>query len=303
MPLPDLITLHHGATHLQVCPAAGGSIVRFWHDDGHKVQDWLRPVSQQAISQQQGRDMGCYPLVPYCNRIRAGRFNFQDLEIKLPLNAAPQKHSLHGHGWQTAWQVVSVNERCVTLNYQHAADAWPWDYQAQQTFALSRQTLRVDLQIENLSDCAMPVGLGVHPFFIRTPQTQVYAQVDQIWLTDPEIMPTELVTAEPERDPKQGIWVDQVALDNNYTHWGGLARIKWPECGAEMTLCADSPFDNLVIFAPTNQSIVCVEPVSQVTDAVNLAERSDTGLHSLEPGLMFSASASFYYAFIGENAR
>jgi len=299
MTAPELITLRHKTTQLQVSPQAGGGIVRFWHEDSRGLRDWLRPVSQAALAKQQGRAMGSYPLVPYCNRIREGRFTFQGRAVQLPLNALPMRHSLHGQGWQVAWQVIAATDEQLTLEYQHQADAWPWDYQVRQSFSLGRQSLQITLQLENRGDDPMPAGLGIHPYFIRTPQTRVLAEVDKIWLTDEEIMPLERVTPDPARNPKQGIWVDQVALDNNYTGWQGLARIHWPEWGAEMTLSADSPFDYLVIYSPAEQPIVCVEPVSHTTDAVNQTDADDTGLHILEPGQMFSARVQLQYAFIG----
>ena len=38
----------------------------------------------------------------------------------------------------------------------------------------------------------MPAGLGWHPYFLRTPRTTLTAPVAGIWLTDAEMMPTEL---------------------------------------------------------------------------------------------------------------
>ena len=210
MTTPKLITLRYKATRLQICPAAGGSIVRFWHEDHDDVRDWLRPVSQETLAKRQGRDMGSYPLVPYCNRIREGRFEFQGRRVQLPLNAKPMRHSIHGHGWQADWQIISVNEHQVCLAYIHQADDWPWDYRVQQTLSLGRQSLAVEMQLENLSDEPMPAGLGLQPYFIRTPQTRVYAAVEQMCLTDDEIMPLQWVTPDTAKHPKNGVQVDQV---------------------------------------------------------------------------------------------
>ena len=300
MALPELITLRQGASHVQVCPAAGGGILRFWHQDETHTRDWLRPVKPELIKPGNGWDMGSYPLVPYCNRIRAGTFRFQGRTVKLPLNAPPQPHSLHGHGWQAVWQVLRASDAQLALEYYHQADDWPWDYRVRQTLSIGRQFLQIELCLENLSNQPMPAGLGVHPYFIRSPLSRVFAQTENIWLTDAEIMPLELAQPDPARDPRRGISVDQVALDNNYTGWSGLARIHWPEWGAEMTISAEPPYDHLVIYAPPQQPIVCVEPVTQTTDAVNRAESLDTGLRVLEAGAMLSATARFHYAFIGE---
>lgn len=296
----ELIDLVFAATHVQVCPAAGAGIVRFYHQAEEQVYDWLRPVSEQTIASRNGHEMGSYALAPFCNRIRAGQFSFQSRSISLPLNAPPQKHSLHGHAWQAPWQVVERTDSTLTLDYHHNPDAWPWEYQVRQIIHVKHQCLHINLVIKNLSAEAMPAALGLHPFFRRTPQTRVFAQVEKIWLTDDEIMPLEHTKPEPIRDPRRGIWVNQVILDNNYSNWAGLARVQWPEWEAEMTLIADSPYDHLVIFAPTDRQVVCVEPVSQTTDALNLDPDGSLGMgmRVLDPGAVLTASAEFRYAFI-----
>jgi aldose 1-epimerase len=49
---------------------------------------------------------------------------------------------------------------------------------------------------------------------------------------------------------------------------------------------AELPLDCLVIYTPAGRPFFCVEPVSHVTDAFNLAEagRADSGTSVLEPG-------------------
>ena len=63
------ITLRAGALELQVTPAVGGSIARF---------DWLGPGGRQPLLRGSDNnfsdviDAGCFPLVPFANRIRGG---------------------------------------------------------------------------------------------------------------------------------------------------------------------------------------------------------------------------------------
>ena len=55
--------------------------------------------------------------------------------------------------------------------------------------------------------------------------------------------------------------------------------IDWPELGARLVMPAEAPLDYLVVFTPARRPFFCVEPVSHVTDAFNLAEagRADSG--------------------------
>jgi aldose 1-epimerase len=71
----DLITLRAGGAGLTLAPAAGGSVVRYWIDCGPAPLDLRRPC---AKPQSGGPfESAAFALVPYSNRIRAGRFSFR----------------------------------------------------------------------------------------------------------------------------------------------------------------------------------------------------------------------------------
>src|SRR2546426_1089250 len=77
-----------------------------------------------------------------------------------------------------------------------------------------------------------------------------------------------------------------VALDNCFVGWRRRALIECPESGMRLVMAAEPPLDFLVVYTPAGRAFFCVEPVSHVTDAVNLAAagRTDTGFRILEPG-------------------
>jgi aldose 1-epimerase len=79
---------------------------------------------------------------------------------------------------------------------------------------------------------------------------------------------------------------DAVALDNCFVGWSRRATIDWPELGARLVIRAEPPLDCLVVYTPAGRPFFCLEPVSHVTDAFNLAAagRRDSGMLVLEPG-------------------
>ncbi len=102
-----------------------------WEIDG-RLLDWLRPAGPAALAQGDPRGTACFPLVPYSNRIRDGRFVFEGREIRLPRNFGDHPHSIHGHGWQAPWRVAEAAADAAVMEYRHRADAWPFDYDARQ---------------------------------------------------------------------------------------------------------------------------------------------------------------------------
>ncbi|WP_340117211.1 aldose 1-epimerase [Pelagibius sp. 7325] len=287
-PDPSRIRLSDGPAELEVAPAQGGCITAFrWHTAGGGV-DWLRPAPPGADLTP--NDSACFPLVPYSNRIRQGRFRFAGRDHQLKANFAPAPHTIHGHGWKLPWRVMAQDSASLALFYEHDGSDWPAPYRAEQRLSLHHGALTVELAVTNTGDTAMPAGLGLHPYFPRTPACRLTASVEGMWATDAEVMPTELLDA----NLSGGVSPDATPLDNGFTGFAGRAVIDWPERRASLTLEADAALSFLVVYTPAGKNFFCAEPVSHCTDAVNLAaERGDTGLQVLQPGERFAAAVRF----------
>jgi aldose 1-epimerase len=61
-----------------------------------------------------------------------------------------------------------------------------------------------------------------------------------------------------------------------------------------VVMTAEAPLDFLVVYTPPGRPFFCVEPVSHVTDAFNLAAagRTDTGSRALAPGETLRAAVT-----------
>lgn len=290
-----VITLRAGGAEVGVAPALGGSITRYRSTAGTLAHDWLRDTRAADLASGAADRLACFPLVPFSNRIRDGRFAFGAHSIRLPLNCPPEPHAQHGQGWQARWTVVDSTADRLAIEYVHPAGAWPFPYRALQDIALSVDALEVTLRVENRGRESMPAGFGLHPYFPRTAQCRISADVGAMWATDAEVMPTTLTVADPRLSTSEGLPIAGAVLDNGFTGWGRTATIAWPESGARLVLEADPPLDFLVVYTPAGENYFCVEPVSHCTDAFNLAAqgRGDTGMLTLDPGESLSATVRF----------
>jgi aldose 1-epimerase len=283
----DPVTLRSGPLGVVLSPAVGGAIARFWLErmTGSAV-DLLRATPDAALARRDPWATACFPLVPWSNRIREGCFAFGGRTVSLPPNRPPDRHTIHGHGFQAGWTVVDLDPALAALEYAHAPDAWPWAYRAVQRVALTPVRLELELTLTNEDDAPMPAGLGWHPYFPRTPETTLTARVRGLWLTDAELLPLTRVAPPSDRDPGRGLAVDRVALDNAFVGWDGQAVVAWPERRAWLGLAAGGPLGTLVVYTPPGESFFCAEPVSHVADAFNLAAAglTDTGMLTLAPG-------------------
>ena len=290
----EVVSIRNGDYVLGVAPSAGSVITRYACDRGDAVTELLRPATDDAVEAGVPTDMSCFPLVPFSNRVRDGRFTFRGREVRLEPNFPPEPHAIHGHGWQSSWDLQERSDAGITTSYMHEADEWPWSYRAQQRFALGADALEVTISVTNTSPEAMPVGLGLHPYFVRTPRSRLATSVEKVWLSDEDSMPNELVPASNEFDLGD-LNPNDVALDHNFAGWSRRALIEWPERDARLSLTATSPLDFLVVFTPPDESFFCVEPVSNTLDAFNLVEqgRTDVGTSVVEPGETLSGRITF----------
>jgi len=287
-----ILRLSAGGLRAVLHPGIGGSIGGFWSETPDGRVDWLRPATPDAVQSADVLGMACYPLLPFSNRVRDGRFTFAGEDIALPLNFLPDPHVIHGHGWTAPWTVVEANAATARLEFLYDGSVWPWAYRAEQAFQLTDTGLTVSIALTNTAPTPMPAGIGLHPFFPRQPGTTIFAAVKALWLTDDEVMPTALVPASTVWPTGEGLGVEDAVLDTCFTGWDGAIDIRWPDRSLRMT--ADGPLDKLVIFTPQGETFFCAEPVSNITDALNLvATRDDTGLVTLAPGETLSGTVRF----------
>jgi aldose 1-epimerase len=281
-----MIELNDGRANAIIAPSLGGSVLAY----NVLVNGEYRAIFRESTHPQNVLDSCNFPLVPFSNRIRDGKFNWQGTPVQLPLNCLPEKHTSHGHGWQVEWDIVEINENSVLLQYSHIADDWPFPYRVMQKISLESGELTIKLSVKNTGSKIMPVGLGLHPYFTRTSSSRLTTCVDKMWAVDSECMPTKIVEPPQELTTGTGININLNKLDNAMVGFKQHAQIEWPEWGIQANMTTSDNCTFLVVYSPENENFFCVEPVTHCTDAINLFNdgREDTGLHQLAQGEEFT---------------
>ena len=271
-----MITLIRDADRVIVTPERGGSIVT-WHRG-------IRPILRDP----QPNGLGCFPMVPYCNRIAHGRFMFMGQSFDIGLNAAGSPHAIHGIGWQRPWHVESATKDQVTLSLTHASGdnnggAWPFPFTARMTYQLSDQGLTITIEATNRHGSDAPMGIGIHPWFPREAVDAITFEANGVWLNQDSVAHSH--TQVPAAwEHRAGRAVSREPLDNCFTGWPGLARLP----GLRMT--ASAIFDHLQVYTPANAEFFCVEPVSHAPNGIN---RHAPGMTILKPGESVMGSIDF----------
>lgn len=274
------VSLAAGKLRLELSPSIGGAISAFeWVSEDRPLpilRHCHRPLEQVL-------DACSFPLVPYVNRIRDGRFTFRGREVRLQPNMAGDPSPLHGQGWLNPWTVEQADKRSALLTFRHAAGEWPWDYEAHQLFQIDERGFAVRLTCRNLSLEPMPCGLGQHPYFDCGPATRLHTEVTHVWKIDEKVLPVEKVPAEGRYDLRNRQICGQ-DLDNGFGGWGGETRVTDPDWPYEVRLSSpDARF--FQVYSPAEGGIVVAEPVTHANAALNAPEAQwpALGIRVLEP--------------------
>lgn len=270
-----MFSINSKGYELEVAPELGGSIVRLTRNG--------RPLLRGSDAPTGPLECGSFPLVPYCNRIRDGRFRFRGRDVTIAPNMAGDPSPLHGDGWLAPWRIEAQDEASATLIFRHAAGEWPWSYCARQAFSLGTGGLSAEIACTNESAEPMPCGLGFHPYFLCNSATRIDTGVAQVWEVDAQVLPTGVAPA-TGRYALSGRPACARDLDNGYGGWSGdMALIQ--DDGAVIRMTSPDA-DFFQIYSPPSGGLLAAEPVSHANAALNEPEErwAELGLRVLQPG-------------------
>ncbi|MGI9437708.1 MAG: aldose 1-epimerase [Geminicoccaceae bacterium] len=284
-----VVALEHGDYVLELCPEGGGCMTAF----RYQGIDVMRPATDVYWQNYEPRAAASFPLVPFSNRIADGRALFEGETYQFPINMPPDLHSIHGDGWKAAWQLESAEPARAVL--VHRPEDTPFPYMSRQIFELSDGGLSAALEITNTGDRRVPVGFGHHPYFPRTEGLTLEMAVTDVWLPDERQLPVSKIPVPDRWNFTSAKALAPLDLDHDFTGGDGKAVMRWQESGIRLAIDADPIFAHVVVYVPPGRDFVCVEPVSHLANAVNLAAagRRDTGLQVLEPGATLSGAMRF----------
>lgn len=285
-----VIDLKSGSLSLRVS-TQGGLILGFWEDGNEGRVPLLRdaPDDADALSS------SCYPLVPFGNRVRDNRFDFEGKEYSFGPNTSWDPHYLHGEGWQSEWSVEEQADDRVVMSFDHSGGNSPYAYRATQTFSLAGDALQLTLSAENAGDRAMPFGLGWHPYFPMTPKTALLAPARKFWTEVEGWLPGEATAIPDDLDFSKPSQLPHRWVNNGYEDWTGEAVISWPEHDTRLVLQADPLFRHAFVFVSDTEfdpqfrrDYFCFEPMSHLANGHNLPDLG--GLKILQPAESLSGS-------------
>ncbi|WP_181832536.1 aldose 1-epimerase [Bosea caraganae] len=271
-------------------PRDGGRIASLWREEPNgRRTDVLVPMPEAAFDPAYWPKAGSYPLAPFSNRIRDAAFRFGEARVALVPHPAAAPHAQHGFSQMRPWTVTQETGTAIEMRYRHEPDEWPWAFEAVQRIALDPSGLTHEIAVESLADTAMPVGLGIHPYFAVSQGDRIRFNADALWEQDADGCGRQLVPLAGSAGHYDSRHAGKAATIY-YAGWDGVASIHRQD-GTRILIQSAAPLDHFVFHVPAGGGYLCLEPVSHVADAFNLAAagHSGTGMRVLNPNEAISA--------------
>ena len=244
-------------------------------------------------------------LAPWANRMAGGGFWANGRKYRFNPDLGTVQLGTDGiaiHGMLKAsplWEVVDVNadehsahvtSRLRFWKYPDLIANWPFAHEYEMTYTLANGILEVSTKVVNLSARPMPLVLGFHPYFQIPDAARSEASVhiparkrvetDARLVATGKLEPAQLADWIPLKDH---------TFDDGYTDLArgsdGRAVFAVQAGSKKIEVLYGPRYQVAVIFAPPEQSFVCFEPMTAITNGANLAhEGKYAELQTVAPG-------------------
>jgi aldose 1-epimerase len=247
----------------------------------------MRPTPTELLEGTNSAKFSSYTLAPWSNRIPNGQFSFDGQEYQLRINNAKEQTARHGDVQDRTWKVVNHGSylECTFDSSWYPDINFPFPFAMTITHTLKNSMYITHMTLTNTGSSPMPVGMGIHPYFLRRSHTpKLRFNAERIYLTDSSNIPQKAAQSIPERfdftNPKP---LDDDGIDHVYQGWDGILEMVWEDI--TLNLEASEIFEHFVVFTGAPDQTIALEPITHATNAFNLAEQgiANTGHQVLAP--------------------
>ncbi len=235
-------------------------------------------------------------LAPFPNRLKEGKFTFQDKTYQFPINDTNFNNALHGIDTDSGFKLVSEEAGSslnLSLEYQYdgSKDYFPFPYLIRLDVSIDSYKCQLGFEIQNTGSTKAPLGIGWHPYFtlgqsvnecdLCIPKCKKVEMDDAMIPTGKTSPYKEYTKCKPVKDVsfdtafliEKDTDFTSVILENN-THKMRYYQETKP-----------NKFNYLQIYTPEDRQSISFEPMSCNINAHNNLK----GLHVLAPGKKFRA--------------
>lgn len=248
-------------------------------------------------------------LAPWANRLDDDVFYINNRKYKLnpflQLRRDSNNKPIHGlllfsSHWkvnltETTQNYASITSQLAFWQYPEYLSNFPFPHNIRMTIKLENGVIEVQTIIENLSAENLPISIGFHPYFqlpdIPYEDWELILPSCKRAILDQQLIPTGEYETNPYTSPIKltSALLDDVFVNLNRDSFNNSSFILQGS-NRKIEVIFGEKFKTAIIYAPIKRKFVCIEPMSAITNAFNLAHKGVySGLDSVAPNSEWEA--------------
>ncbi|EZH75050.1 hypothetical protein ATO12_10005 [Aquimarina atlantica] len=220
-------------------------------------------------------------LFPFANRVKNGKYSFEDKQYTLDLNVKEENNALHGLIYNKTFEFIKeeicVDHATVTIGYEETkrVKGFPFKYAIYLTYTLSANALELSVAVINNDKTPFPFTIGWHPYFLSSDLHKSFLTVEsnKKLVFDKDMIPMKI----KDIIIKGPIQIKDRLFDDCYILNTNSAKFNTPDyC---LMLESSSEENYLQVFTPEKRNIIALEPKTGPSNSFN----NKLGLSILNP--------------------
>ncbi|WP_406684731.1 aldose 1-epimerase [Seonamhaeicola sp. MEBiC1930] len=210
-------------------------------------------------------------LFPFANRIKDGKYSFENKAYQFEINEPDNNNALHGLVFNKTFEIVNIktnkDSASIKLEYNETnkCNAFPYTYNIQLEYIFSKENFDLNVTVKNTDIKKFPFTVGWHPYFVSNnlfDSSIEFNSSKKIVLDNRCITTgiTDTATQEP-------IKIGNQQLDDCWILNSDKVVFKTPKYNLTFNATGDNNF--LQIYTPPKENTIAIEPTTGVSDSFN----------------------------------
>ena len=220
-------------------------------------------------------------LFPFVNRIKDGKYTFNDLKYQLSCNEVNKNNALHGLVYNKTFvctkKILTLNYASVTLKYKDFGRhlGFPFKFDIELTYTLNKKGIILSVKIDNKDKKNFPFSIGWHPYFYskNLDNSTLNFSSNKKYVFDNQ----QIISGTTDLNIEMPFQLKAVTLDDCYPLKTNEIDFSTPEYSFNIGSTSKENF--LQLYTPEVHNVIAIEPMTGAADNFN----NKIGLQTLQP--------------------
>jgi aldose 1-epimerase len=218
---------------------------------------------------------------PFVNRIKDGKYTFNNSKYKLNCNEVDKNNALHGLVYNKTFvctkKALTLHYASVTLQYKDNGkhQGFPFKFNIELTYTLNKKGIILSVNIANKDKKTFPFSVGWHPYFYskNLDNSTLNFSSNKKYVFDNQ----QIISGTTDLNIEMPFQLKAVTLDDCYLLKTNKIDFLTPEYSFKIESTSKENF--LQLYTPEVYNVIAIEPMTGAGNNFN----NKIGLQTLQP--------------------